>query len=45
MVTILLYLPDTLVETLFTIISIFIMTGVFGYALNTIGNIITDMNK
>lgn len=45
MVTILLYIPETNIEIIFAIVSIFIMTGVFGYALNTIGIIINDMNK
>lgn len=27
------------------IIAMFFMTGIFGYGLNTIGNIITDMNR
>lgn len=45
MVTILLYIPETNFETIFAIVSIFLMTGIFGYMLNTIGNIVTDLNK
>ncbi|KRX00263.1 Cyclic nucleotide-binding protein [Pseudocohnilembus persalinus] len=45
MVTILLYLPETQTDTLFAITALFILTGVFGFALNTIGNIINNLNK
>lgn len=34
MVTVLLYLPETKIDTLFAIVSIFLMTGVFGYNNN-----------
>lgn len=40
-----LYIPETNTETIFAVISIFIMTGVFGYSLNTIGGLVTELNK
>ena len=45
MVTILLYLPPTNIETLFSVLAILVMTGIYGYALSTIGSILNDMNK
>ena len=45
MVTISLYAPITLVERLFTNCSLLFMTGLFGYCLNLIGNIIDDYSK
>lgn len=45
MVTILLYIPETDTEQIFSILAMFICAGCFGYALSTIGNIITDLNK
>lgn len=39
------YIPLTNVETVFSVVAIFLMTGVFGYALNTIGMIVQDMDK
>ncbi|KRX00264.1 Cyclic nucleotide-binding protein [Pseudocohnilembus persalinus] len=45
MVTILLYLPQNNVDTVFAVVTILFMTGVFGYALNTIGSIINETNK
>lgn len=45
MVTILLFIPDTFPETIFSIFALFITCGMFGYALNTIGMIMTDINK
>ncbi|KRX05237.1 hypothetical protein PPERSA_06871 [Pseudocohnilembus persalinus] len=45
MVTILLYLPETNFETLYAIFSLFLMTGVYGYVLNTIGIILNEKNK
>jgi hypothetical protein len=45
MVTIQLYNPPTDIETFFTILSFLILTGVFGYMLNTIGMILEDISK
>jgi hypothetical protein len=45
MVTILLYIPETLEETVFSIFAIFLTTGFFGYALSLIGQTIQDNNK
>ena len=44
MVTILIRVPSTNVEKVFSIFAIFLTTGVFGYALGTINNIISDNN-
>ena len=38
-------LPLTKIETIFAVVAIFFMTGVFGYALNTIGMILQDLDK
>lgn len=43
MVTILLYFPTTETELIFSIVAIFICGGYFGYALNTIGNILNNI--
>lgn len=45
MVTILIYVPETNVELIFSIAAIFLTTGVFGYTLNLIGTIINDITK
>ena len=45
MVTILLYIPPSTPETIFSIIAIFISTGVFGYALNTINSTLLDITN
>ncbi|KRX09050.1 Cyclic nucleotide-binding protein [Pseudocohnilembus persalinus] len=45
MATILLFMPDNRAELLFSILSIFALCGVFGYALNTIGMILQEINK
>lgn len=39
------YVPNTNVELIFSIVAIFLTTGVFGYTLNLIGVIITDITK
>jgi hypothetical protein len=39
MVTILLYIPQNNIETIFAVCCIFIMNGMYGYSLNLIGNI------
>lgn len=39
------YVPKTKAEIIFSVIAIFLMTGVFGYALNLIGVILNDINK
>jgi len=37
MVTILLYIPETMEETVFSVVTIWMTTGVFGYSLSLIG--------
>lgn len=45
MVTILLYIPETDIEIIFSILAMFVCAGCFGYGLNTIGNILNDINR
>ena len=45
MVTILLYIPPSSIETIFSICAIFISTGIFGYALNTINGTLEDITR
>lgn len=45
MCTIFIYMPETNTELLYGILSIFIMTAVFGFVLNTIGVILSEINK
>ena len=45
MVTMVVYPAETNVEKVFCIFSILILTGVFGYSLNKIGEIVTTINK
>ena len=45
MVTILLYIPPSTTEKIFAIIAIFLSTGVFGYALNTINETLQEITK
>ena len=37
MVTILLYIPFTIEEIIFSILALFVLTGVFGYSISLIG--------
>ena len=45
MVTILLYIPPTMYEVIFSICAIFISAGVFGYTLNTINSTLEDISR
>lgn len=45
MVTILIYIPPTQIETIFSILAIMISAGVFGYTLNTINTTLDDISK
>ncbi|KRX00745.1 Cyclic nucleotide-binding protein [Pseudocohnilembus persalinus] len=45
MVSVLLYLPQTNIEIVFATFANLFTTGVFGYALNTIGMILQEVNK
>lgn len=45
MVTVLLYLPETNSEIVFSIIAILFTTLMFGYSLNTVGLIVQEMDK
>ncbi len=45
MVTILIYIPPSKMETGFSILAIFISAGVFGYTLNTINTTLDDISR
>lgn len=45
MVSNVVFVPRTRIEIAFSLISLMLMTGIFGYVLNTIGMILTDIEK
>lgn len=37
--------PETKIEIIFSIVILMLMTGIFGYVLNTIGMILSEIEK